>query len=85
MGVVVGYFGKHFADDEILAVSPADVRVIAVIRIHLLVHGQRQLEHLRAYRFQVRFGIRQQLFRSNVGFHHQLEFLVVEFFAEAPG
>ena len=62
-----------------LAFVDAEFRVIAVVRVHLLMHGQRQLQHFGAHRLQSCFCICEDLFWSDISFHYQLEFLIVEF------
>jgi hypothetical protein len=77
----VGNLAQHFGNDQILALVNAKVRMIGVIRIHLCVHGQRQIEHFGAHRSQSLFGIREHLFGSDLRLHHQPEFLIVGFLA----
>ena len=83
--MLVGNFPQNFANDQVLAVVNGEVGVVAVVRIHLLVHRQRQLEHFGADRAAVRSSASASTCSGvDVCFHHQPEFRIVELFAQPP-
>ena len=84
-GVVLGYFLQHFLDDQILPVGWGEIRVVVVVRIHLCVQGQRDLQHFGAHGLHVLLGAGQHFRGGDGSFHHQRELLIVEFLAQAPG
>ena len=79
--MLVRYFLQDFSDNQILAIVNTKLRMVVVPRVHLRVQRKRDLQHFGAHRFHVLFRVGQDLFRCHRRFHHQLEFLIVEFFA----
>ena len=82
--MVVGDFAQYLANDLVLALAPAEIGMIAMVRIHLLMHGRGQLQHLCPSLLQLALGIGQHFVRRDIGFHHQLEFLAIPLITQPP-
>src|SRR5438105_15933470 len=82
--MVVGDFAQYLADDLVLALAPATIGMITMVRIHLLMHWRGQLQHLCPSLLQLALGIGQHFIRRDIGLHNQLTFLALPLITQPP-